>query len=144
MLIRINFYISSSKSYNLKPTRPSYVSPPRIFTLYHHPLYLKLDPLFCPSLIRTHSKVHFCASPQIIFRGISLSVFLMQKHKRLLSCINSQFFYCSNNQVYQLQFKFSKKLPFRCGIHLLLLARLDYLLYLNFSTQKYSTMANFA
>ena len=97
------------------------VSPPMIFILYHHPLHLKLDPLFCPSLIRAHSKVHFCTNTQITFRGISLYVFLMQIHKRLLSCINSQFFYGSNNQVFlsAVIFNFQKKLPFRGGIHLL-------------------------
>ena len=121
--------------------------------------------LFCPSLIRTHSEVHFCTSTQFIFRGISLYFFWMQKHKRLLSCIKSQFFYCSNNQVffycsnnqvifivltiklsYQLLFSIFTRIatpwqnpPFVRTLLPLLVARLDYHLYFNFSTEKYST-----
>ena len=75
--------------------------------------FARVHSLFCPRLIRPNSKVHFCRNNQIIFRGISLSPFSMQKHKRLLSCINSQFFYCSKNQVFLLAviFNFQKNFP---------------------------------
>ena len=127
--MRISLYISSSKSYNLKPTRPSYVSPPRIFILYHHPLHLKLDPLFCPSLIRTHPKVHLCTKTQIIFRGLSLS-FVYQFSVLLLFQQSSFPISCN--------FQFSKKVaipwrnpPFVRTLLPLLVTRLDYHLYFN-------------
>ena len=111
---------------------------------------------FCENILAQFTPFSAQASSELIPRSIfarALNLSFGGYHFVFSWCKNTKDFFrvsiLSSSIVPTIKFiscnsQFSKKLPFRCGIHLLLLARLDYHLYLNFSTEKYSTMANFA